>query len=125
MIQKMYFIIAALSALLANVLGAFGAHALKNKIDVNYLAVFKTGVQYQFYHSLALFLLALLLFHINNIWLTVSGITFIIGILLFSGSLYAISIFDIKWIGVITPFGGLSFLLGWTFFIIGICKAKI
>ena len=125
MLQKTYLILGALFALLANGLGAFGAHALKGKISFNYLAAFQTGVQYQFYHSLALLLLALLLFNIKNSWLLAAGMAFILGILLFSGSLYVLSISQTKWVGVVTPFGGISFLVGWTLMLIGVLKAKL
>ncbi len=122
--QKTYAIIAVLSALVANVLGAFGAHVLKGSINPAYLSAFQTGVQYQFYHSLALLLTALFLFHITNRWMIAAGIAFICGIILFSGSLYILTITEIKWMGIITPFGGLSFLIAWLLLLAGILKAK-
>jgi len=122
--QKIFMITAIVFAFLANGLGAFAAHALKEKISTVYLAVFQTGVQYQFYHSLALLFLALLMFHIKNQWLIASGVAFITGILLFSTSLYLLSLTAVKWIGIITPVGGLSFLLAWVFLFSGIIKAK-
>lgn len=116
---------AALSALIANILGAFGTHALKKTIDASFLVVFQTGVQYQFYHSLALFIPACLMFHIQNRWLTLSGLGFISGCILFSGSLYFLAITNTKWLGMITPIGGLAFMAGWVFLITGILKAKL
>lgn len=121
--QKTYMVIAVLSALLANLLGAFAAHALKGTLDAFSLAVFQTGVQYQFYHSLALLMLSILMFHIKNKWLNYAGVGFILGYFLFSGSLYLLSITGIKWLGIITPFGGLAFLAGWLLLLIGILKA--
>ena len=122
--QKLFLLSAGLLGLLATVLGAFGAHALKAKFTPAMLSVYQTGVQYQFYHAFALLLVAVLLFHIQNIWLNLSGIAFITGIVFFSGSLYLLSIIGIKWIGIITPFGGLSFILGWLCLIIGVIKFK-
>ncbi len=121
--QKIYMVIAVLSALLANMLGAFGAHALRGILDASSLIVFQTGVQYQFYHSLALLILSILMFHIKNQWLNRAGIGFILGYFLFSGSLYLLSITGIKWLGIITPFGGLAFISGWILLLIGILKA--
>lgn len=122
--QKKYLLIAILFALIANILGAFGTHALRGTLDASSLSIFQTGVQYQLYHSLALFLTALLLFHIKNPWLIAAGIAFISGIILFSGSLYILSLTGTKWLGMITPFGGLSFLTAWGLLFIGVCKAK-
>jgi len=122
--QKLILITAAISGLLANALGAFGAHALKSKLTPAMLAAYQTGVQYQFYHSIALLLIGILLFHIQNTWFHLSGLAFMIGIVLFSGSLYALSISGIKWLGMITPIGGLSFILGWLCLIIGIIQFK-
>lgn len=124
MMQKLFIITACVFGLFANVLGAFGAHALKSKITPSLLTAYQTGVQYQFTHSLALLLLGILLFHVQNIWITASGYAFIAGILLFSGSLYVMSITGIKWVGAMTPIGGLSFILGWLLLIIGIVKFK-
>ncbi len=123
--QKIYILIAVLFALIANVLGAFGTHALRGKLEASYLSIFQTGVQYQFYHSLALLLTALLLFHIRNQWIIASGIAFISGIILFSGSLYILSLTGIKWLGMITPLGGLSLLIAWGLLFIGVFKAKL
>ena len=122
--QKLFFIFAGLFGLLGNALGAFGAHALKAKFSPAMLAAYQTGVQYQFYHALALLLVAVLLFHIHNSWLNLSGLAFIAGIILFSGSLYLLSITGIKWIGIITPVGGLSFIIGWLFLIIAVIQFK-
>ena len=100
---------------LAVLLGAFGAHALKNSMTPEMLAVYKTGVEYQFYHALGLLLIGSLGFHIESKWVGRSGLFLALGILLFSGSLYALSLTGIKMIGAITPIGGVSFVLGWIF----------
>lgn len=116
-------VVAILLALMANILGAFGTHALKAMLDSSHLAIFQTGVQYQFYHGIALFILALLMFHIRNCWLVMSGIGFIAGCILFSGSLYFLSITGISWLGIITPLGGLAFITGWILLLIGVLKS--
>ncbi|HZL09556.1 MAG TPA: DUF423 domain-containing protein [Prolixibacteraceae bacterium] len=103
-------------------LGAFGAHALKTRLSPEMLLVYKTAVEYQFYHALGLLLIGLIGFHIDSKWISRAGVFIGIGILLFSGSLYILSLTGIKAIGVITPFGGLSFVAGWICLAIGIWK---
>jgi uncharacterized membrane protein YgdD (TMEM256/DUF423 family) len=116
---KTYLLIAALNGFLAVALGAFGAHGLKQRLSADMLAVYQTGVQYHFYHTFALLAVALLLLHLplNNISLSNSlrwsGILFTVGIVIFSGSLYVLSITGIRWLGAITPLGGVAFLAGW------------
>lgn len=102
-------------------LGAFAAHGLKTRIDPAALAVFQTGVTYQFFHSLALCLLALWLRQVGRTFAlgdaaVVAGIAFVVGVLLFSVSLYALALGAPRWIGPITPLGGLSFIAGWSAF---------
>jgi len=103
-------------------LGAFGAHALKNILSPEVLAVYKTGVEYQFYHALGLLLIGVIGFQVKSKYLQWSGLFISIGIILFSGSLYVLSISGIKVIGAITPIGGLSFVAGWIFLAIAIIK---
>jgi len=98
---------------LAVLLGAFGAHALKQSLSPEMLAVYKTGVEYQFYHALGLLLIGLFGFQVKSRFLRLSGLLICIGIVLFSGSLYVLSLSGIKGIGAITPVGGLSFVAGW------------
>ena len=101
----------ALSAALSVALGAFAAHALKSRMPPEALAVFQTGVQYQFYHSLGLILVGILTQrHKESRLLTAAGILMAVGILLFSGSLYALSTTGIRNIGIITPIGGVAFI---------------
>lgn len=94
-------------------LGAFAAHGLKHKLADNLLSAFHTGVDYQMYHALALLAVAILTRLHPSHWLTASAWLFIIGTLLFSGSLYALALTGVRWFGPITPVGGLCFLLGW------------
>jgi uncharacterized membrane protein YgdD (TMEM256/DUF423 family) len=111
---RWYICIAACCGLLAVALGAFGAHALKGRLDEAALSVYQTAVQYQFYHSLALFGVGLLcLWQPHSRLLLISGVAFVSGILVFSGSLYLLSFTGVRWLGAITPLGGLAFMLGW------------
>jgi uncharacterized membrane protein YgdD (TMEM256/DUF423 family) len=95
--------------------GAFGAHALREKISERSLEIFDTGARYQMYHALALLLVAILMSRTASppITLLVSGWLFIIGVAIFSGSLYAISLTGIKSLGAIAPLGGISLMIGW------------
>ena len=117
---------AALSEFLAVGLGAFAAHGLKARLAPEMLAVFQTGVQYQMYHALALLgVVALLKFVGHNIWLQTGGVLFIIGTLLFSGSLYGLALGGPRLLGPITPLGGVCFLLGWLSLLVAAIKLKL
>ncbi len=106
--------LAALSGFLAVALGAFGAHGLKNRLSPEMLEVYQTAVQYHFYHALALLAVGILLRQgLSSSVLVASAWLFAIGTLVFSGSLYALAVTEIKILGAITPIGGLMFLLGW------------
>jgi uncharacterized membrane protein YgdD (TMEM256/DUF423 family) len=94
-------------------LGAFAAHALKSQLSAEYLAVFQTGVHYQMLHALALLALALLVRQLPGCLLVAAGSLFTLGIVLFSGSLYALTLSGISALGMLTPLGGVAFLLGW------------
>ncbi|WP_456292246.1 DUF423 domain-containing protein [Pseudomonas sp. AK106] len=94
-------------------LGAFAAHGLRNRLTPEYLAVFHTGVLYQLIHALAIFGVALLAMQIQGRLVTYAGISFTLGIILFSGSLYLMTLTGATKLGIITPFGGLFFLIGW------------
>lgn len=91
-------------------LGAFGAHGLKNRLSPEMLAVFETGVRYQAYHALAILLVAALRGPDRAAW------CFLGGIVVFSGSLYALALTGVRWLGAVTPVGGLLFLAGWALF---------
>ena len=112
---RIFLAIASILGGLSVALGAFASHALKEKLTERALEIWKTGTQYQMYHALALILVALLLTRTENPdpILNTSGIAFIIGIALFSGSLYTLSLTGIKWLGAIAPLGGLAFIIGW------------
>ena len=93
--------------------GAFGAHALKAILSPPMLVVYETAVRYQMYHALALFVVAWLSRDTNDRWVTNAGWAFCSGIVLFSGSLYIVTLAGIPWMGAVTPLGGLAFILGW------------
>ncbi|WNW12337.1 DUF423 domain-containing protein [Pseudomonas sp. DTU_2021_1001937_2_SI_NGA_ILE_001] len=94
-------------------LGAFAAHGLKGRLSAEYLAIFQTGVLYQLIHCLALLGVALLVAHIPGRLVNWAGFAFAAGILLFSGSLYLLTLTGVSRLGIVTPFGGLCFLFGW------------
>jgi uncharacterized membrane protein YgdD (TMEM256/DUF423 family) len=122
---------AAIIGVLSVALGAFAAHALKEAISDYAVNIFETGVRYQFYHVFALLAAGILYKDFQNKFIRWSGIFFIGGIILFSGSLYCLTFIKgavlpgYNWIGVITPIGGLLFILGWTFLFIGCFKKSI
>jgi uncharacterized membrane protein YgdD (TMEM256/DUF423 family) len=109
---------------LAVALGAFGAHALKKVLTPEMLTIYHTGVEYQFYHALGLLLVGLIGFHIKSKYIGWAGFLLIVGIILFSGSLYVLALSGIKSLGAITPLGGLSFITGWICLAVAIAKAK-
>ena len=126
--QTFYLKIAALLGALAVALGAFGAHALKKILSEKYLAIFETAVRYQFYHVFALVAVGILLKEFPNSYLLWSGRLFCYGILIFSGSLYLMTLLEaigqqgFKWLGAITPIGGICLIAGWIVMAIGIVK---
>ncbi|MDN3658815.1 DUF423 domain-containing protein [Ferruginibacter paludis] len=126
--QKKFIQAAALLGALSVILGAFGAHALKEMISEKSLAIFETGVRYQFYHAVALMLTGMLYKEFTNKYLLWAGRLYGIGMLLFCGSLYFLAIVDLaahpglKAIGAVTPFGGLCFIAGWLLLAVGAAK---
>lgn len=98
---------------LAVALGAFGAHGLKSQLSTDMMQTYKTGVEYHFYHALGLLLIGILAVSFPSEMIKWSAILITLGIILFSGSLYALAVSGIKWLGAITPIGGLSFIAGW------------
>jgi uncharacterized membrane protein YgdD (TMEM256/DUF423 family) len=115
----------AVLAMLSVILGAFAAHGLKSKISEQMLGVFQTGVQYQFYHALALLFIGLLLRH-NTSSLLMASVGFMLGgVVLFSGSLYALALTGYKWVGPITPLGGVCLIIGWLLLSVFIFKSDL
>jgi uncharacterized membrane protein YgdD (TMEM256/DUF423 family) len=111
--QRYFLSFASISGFLSVCLGAFAAHGLKHQISLESLAIWQTGVQYQLYHALALLAVGVLYPTHASKTLKLSGLAFILGSFLFSGSLYALALGAPNALGVITPLGGLSFLVGW------------
>ncbi len=108
-----FLMLAAFFGFTGVALGAFAAHGLKNRLTPEYLTIFHTGVTYQLVHTLALFGVALLATQIQGRLITWAGLSFTVGMVLFSGSLYLLTMTGISKLGIITPFGGLAFLVGW------------
>ena len=127
--NKTFLITAAIFGAISVMLGAFGAHALKNKMPGDALEIFETAIKYQFYHVFALLAAGILAQAFPGASITWSGRFFIAGILVFSGSLYLLSYFkssgnqQMNWLGAVTPFGGLSFITGWIFLAMAIVKS--
>ena len=121
-IAKLFLSIGAISGALAVMLGAFGAHGLKNMLSEEMLKVWHTGVEYHFYHTFALLAVGLLALKFQSGALTASGWSFLAGTAIFSGSLYALSLSGIKILGAITPIGGLMFIAGWVLLAVAVIK---
>ena len=109
---RLFIVLAALAGLSGVALGAFAAHGLRAQLSAEMLAVFQTGVQYQLVHALALLGCGLLALHCRTAALALAGLLFFLGILLFSGSLYLMTLAGLK-LGIVTPIGGVCFMLGW------------
>lgn len=107
-------------AMLAVIIGAFAAHGLKQMLDPYDLAIFETAARYQMYHAIALLIVGILasMPQFSTRWLKLAAIGFVLGIVLFSGSLYLLALSGIRWLGAITPLGGVAFIFGWLLLII-------
>lgn len=123
--SRIFLSLGALNAFLCVGLGAFGAHWLKKTVAADMLAVYQTGVQYHFYHALGLLAIGLLLLHFpGSKLITWSGWLMLTGILLFSTSLYMLSLTGMRGLGMITPFGGVAFLSAWALLVLGTFRGK-
>ena len=111
--DRTFFVVGAVSAFVGVAAGAFGAHGLKSRLSPEMLDVFEVGARYQMYHALALLAAAWAAARWPGSAATAAGWLFILGTVIFSGSLYALSLTGVRWLGAITPMGGLAFLLGW------------
>jgi len=121
---RIFLITGSICAMLAVILGAFGAHGLKTRLTTEMMAVYQTGVQYHFYHGLGLILIGILAFHLPaSTWIKWSGWLMLVGLILFSGSLYTLAITGIRWLGAITPVGGVALILSWLFLAIAAYKS--
>lgn len=123
MTHKLLIIIGSISGAISVILGAFGAHALKDSLTASgRLETYETAVKYQMYHSLALILLGILMLHFQHRFLNYASYSFLLGIIIFSGSLYALCASGITKLGAITPIGGVFLIAGWFLLAIGIYK---
>ncbi|MFQ5629763.1 MAG: DUF423 domain-containing protein [bacterium] len=122
--MNIWLLSGAVFGLLSVALGAFGAHALKETLDVYSKEIYEKAVLYQMFHALALLAVGILQKFYPQMSLHISGWGFAIGILLFSGSLYVLAVTNAKWLGAITPFGGLAYLAGWGWLIFVLLKAS-
>ncbi len=119
---KLFLAIGSISGALAVMVGAFGAHGLKDKLSEEMLTVYQTGVQYQFYHTFALLAIGLVALHFESRLLSAASWAMVAGIVIFSGSLYALSLSGVRILGAITPIGGLFFIAGWVLLALAVIK---
>jgi uncharacterized membrane protein YgdD (TMEM256/DUF423 family) len=121
---KIFLILGGINAALVVLLGAFGAHGLKARMTAEMLAVYQTGVHYHLFHALGLLAVGLVVTQISDsAYLRWSGWLMLAGIVLFSGSLYVLSVSGLRWLGIVTPFGGISFIVAWILFVVAIVKS--
>ncbi|MBO0958545.1 DUF423 domain-containing protein [Neobacillus sp. MM2021_6] len=121
--MKTFIIVGAINAFLAVALGAFGAHGLKDRLDAHYLEIWKTGVTYQMFHATGILIIGILLGKVGvSSLFSWSGWLMLAGIILFSGSLYLLSLTKVGVLGAITPIGGVCFLAAWILIMVGAVK---
>jgi uncharacterized membrane protein YgdD (TMEM256/DUF423 family) len=121
--DRAFAALGAVSALLAVAAGAFGAHALRARLTPELLAAFETGARYQMYHALALLLVATAAARWPSPPIRIAGWLFVAGTLLFSGSLYGYALTPARWLGLVTPLGGVCFVAGWAALALGIWRS--
>lgn len=111
----------ALLAMLAVLFGAFGAHALESQLNAEMMEIFNTGARYHFYHALGLLFLGVASHFLPETgWLRWSGYLMLAGVIIFSGSLYLLSLTEIRWLGAITPVGGTALIISWALFVVAV-----
>ncbi|MDX1961305.1 MAG: DUF423 domain-containing protein [Leptospiraceae bacterium] len=123
--EKLVLILHSVFGFLSVGLGAFGTHGLREKLSPKYYEVWKTANEYNFYHSISGILAVILFLYAKENKFFYGSIAFVLGNILFSGSLYFLAITEIKFLGIITPFGGVLFLIGWFFLILGSTKISL
>ena len=121
--MKSLLIIGAVFAAFSVLLGAFGAHFLKNRLSIEDLAIFETAVRYQIYHSLGIMIMGVASFYIPHNLISLPSYFMIFGTIIFSGTLYLIVFTNLRWMGAITPVGGLCLILGWLIFAYNIYRS--
>ena len=120
--DRLFFSIGALSALISVAAGAFGAHALRGRLTPEYLAAFETAARYQMYHALGLLAVAWAITRWPGALLAWAGWLFVTGTVLFSGSLYILAVTGTRWWGAVTPLGGVAFLAGWLCLVLAVLR---
>jgi uncharacterized membrane protein YgdD (TMEM256/DUF423 family) len=121
-VDRLFFALGSASALVAVAAGAFGAHGLRARLSPDLLAVFETAARYKMYHALALLAVGWAVTRWPGPWPVRAGWLFAVGTLVFSGSLYALALSGMRWLGTVTPLGGLAFLAGWTCLLLGMLR---
>ena len=120
---RLLLLLGALAAMLAVMLGAFGAHALRGRLPDDMLAIYQTGVQYHVWHALGLLAIGLTLLHApGSVAVRAAGWLMLAGIVVFSGSLYVLATTGARWLGAITPLGGLAFIAAWIAYVWGVWR---
>ena len=123
MTQKLVLLTAAALGGLSVGIGAFGAHALRATLEAGgRLETFETAVKYQFYHTLALLVIGILMYHLPNKQLGYAAVSMVVGIVIFSGSLYVLCLTGVRWWGAVTPLGGVALIVGWGLLFWGIYR---
>ena len=128
--DKRFLKIAAFLGALTVIFGAFAAHAIKSRVNAETLSIFETGVRYQMYHVFAIFLVGIIYKEFPFKYMIWAGNLFLVGIILFSGSLYALTFFkangneNMNWLGAVTPFGGTCFIVGWSLILLSLYQPK-
>jgi uncharacterized membrane protein YgdD (TMEM256/DUF423 family) len=123
--DRLFFALGSISAGLAVALGAFGAHILKDRLAANLLANFETGVRYQMYHALAVLAVAWAITRWPDSGLpAAAGWLFVAGTVFFSGSLYVLALTGVRWLGAITPLGGVAFVAGWICLLLAVWRGR-
>ncbi|MBI1372657.1 MAG: DUF423 domain-containing protein [Phycisphaera sp.] len=122
---RRFVILAGILGCTGVIAGAFGAHGLEGRLDAHMLDVWNTGARYQIYHAIALLGAAWVCERFPGRAATVAGWLFVVGVVIFSGSLYALALSGIKWLGAVTPLGGLALIVGWALLgVAGCCGGK-
>ena len=128
--NKRFLKIASFMGALTVIFGAFAAHAIKSRVNAETLSIFETGVRYQMYHVFAIFLVGIIYKEFPFKYMIWAGNLFLAGIILFSGSLYALTFFkangneNMNWLGAVTPFGGTCFIVGWSLILLSLYQTK-
>lgn len=122
--ERLFFVIGALSGAISVLLGAFGAHALRDRLTPQLLDTFETGVRYEIYHALAILFVAFALTRWSSNLVGYAGWAFVLGTLLFSGSLYLLALTGTRWLGAVTPLGGVAFIAGWFMLAVGVWQSQ-